>query len=188
MRSFFSIVFLLSCATIFAQDNNFLSYDQQIKHQVGIGLNNFIKSAFTSDANSYNLEYRYYKNDKIAWRAGVSYEGNSGESGYTQGGLKIGIDRNFRRYRSWSVYYGFDIMYKYAHFKNINKDEHNLGAGIVLGIQYNISKHFSISTEPTLYFKRNITVDHATFSKDNTTKWNEYGLGKVGYVQMNFHF
>lgn len=181
------MLIFLSCVNFFAQDN-FLSYDEKIKHQVGIGLNNFIKSAFTADKNAYNIEYRYSLLPKLSLRSGFSYDANSGEDGFKQGGFKIGIDKNFKRYKSLSVYYGIDVMYKYTNFSSLSKNQHDFGAALIFGMQYNFSKHFSLSTEPILYFRRSIVIDNATFSKDNITKWNEYGLGKIGYIQLNFHF
>lgn len=180
---------LFSFNLFFSQENKeIFNSEEEIKHQVGIGLNSFVKSAFTSDDNTFSLDYRYKVNQKLQLRAGLSYDEDTGENGYRQGGIKFGIDKNLRRYSHWNFYYGSDLMYKYSNFKNVNKAQHDIGIGFLLGIQYYISKHFSLSTEPTLYFKNIIVVDHNTFLKNNIDTWSEFGLGKIGYVQLNFHF
>ena len=159
-----------------------------IKNQVGIGISKFINSAFSSDKNAYNVEFRHRATEKIAYRAGMNYEKDSSESGYITGGMKIGIDRTFRQYDHWNFYYGVDLFGNYSNYKNTNKDIYSYGVAPLFGIQYVISKNFSVSIEPGIYFKIVKVIDHATFNPDNTTSWTESGLGKLGYIQLNFHF
>lgn len=159
-----------------------------IKNQVGIGISKFVNSAFSSDKNAYNIEYRYRTNEKTAYRAGINYEKDSSESGYLEGGIKIGIDKTFRQYEHWNFYYGIDFFGNYSNYKNTNKDIYSYGIAPLLGIQYVIAKNFSLSIEPGIYIKCVRVIDHATFNPDNTTTWTESGLGKLGYIQLNFHF
>ncbi len=159
-----------------------------IKNQVGIGISKFVNSAFSSDKNAYNIEYRFRINEKIAYRAGINYEKDSSESGYLEGGIKIGIDKTFRQYDYWNFYYGIDFFGNYSNYKNTNKDIYSYGISPLLGIQYVISKNFSISIEPSIYVKCVRVIDHATFNPNNTITWTESGLGKLGYIQLNFHF
>lgn len=160
-----------------------------IKNQVGIGISKFINSAFSSDKNAYNIEFRHHiANEKIAFRAGLNYEKDSSESGYIEGGVKIGVDKNFRQFDHWNFYYGIDFFGDYSNYKNTNKDIYSYGLSPFLGIQYLVSKNFSISIEPGIYLKCIRVIDYATFNPDNTTTWTESGLGKLGYIQLNFHF
>lgn len=169
-------------------EQSVLSNPNLIKHQVGIGISKFVNSAFSSDKNAYAIEYRYEQSQKTAWRAGLSYEKDDSESGFINGGIKVGIDRNLRKYDYWTIYYGIDFLGNYSNYKNINKNQYNFGLAPLLGIQYRISKNFSVSIEPMIYVMHTIVIDNATFEKNKTTRWTESGLGKLGYIQLNFHF
>lgn len=185
----YSIVGLLLLTKSYAQSNKSNNSNTSlIKNQVGIGISKFVNSAFSSDKNAYNVEYRYRTNEKTAFRAGMNYEKDSSESGYLEGGIKIGIDKTFRQYDHWNFYYGIDLFGNYSNYKNTNKDIYSYGLAPLLGIQYVISKNFSVSIEPGIYVKCVKVIDHATFNPDNTTTWTESGLGKLGYIQLNFHF
>ena len=183
------LLLLLNWLNGFSQDNKTITSDENtIKHQIGIGINKFVNSAFASDKNAYSINYRYKYNPKIALRSGVIYEKDDSESGFVDIGLKLGIDRTFRKYDKWTFYYGLDILSNYSNYKNINKDIYVIGGLSFIGIQYNLSKNFSFCVEPSLYVRHNIVIDNSTFSNDNRTSWTESGLGKLGYVNLNFHF
>jgi hypothetical protein len=74
-----------------------------------------------------------------------------------------------------------------SNYKNINKPQYDNGLGVFLGVQYFLSPHFSISTEPMLYYKYIYVVDRSSFQKDNKTSWSETGFGRIGFVELNFH-
>ena len=76
----------------------------------------------------------------------------------------------------------------YSNYKNTNKDIYSYDIAPLLGIQYFISKNFSVPIEPDIYVKCVRVIDPATFNPDNTITWTESGLGKLGYIQLNFHF
>jgi Outer membrane protein beta-barrel domain len=173
---------------LFAQNEPDLSDPSKIKHQIGIGISNFINSAFSSDKGAFEVEYRYKFNTKISFRTGGIYQKDDSEDGFVETGLKLGVDRNLKKYKKWNFFYGLDLTGTYSKFKNINKDNYSYGIAPFIGIQYKISDNFSLSIEPNLYIKQNIIVDNSTFSIDNKTKWTESGLGKLGYIQLNFHF
>ena len=185
----FYILFLLISLKSFSQveEQNIIE-TKPIKNQVGIGISRFINSAFSSDVNAYSVEYRCIVSQKNALRAGLSYEKTSDDSGITLLGLKLGFDKNLRSFDKWNFYYGSDIFSTYSNFKNLNKDEYIIGLSILLGIQYKISKNFSLSIEPNLFIKEDIFVDNATFLKNKISKTTSSGLGKLGYIQVNFHF
>lgn len=183
------VLFLLFSLEGFSQDTKeILSNENNIKHQIGIGINKFVNSAFASDKNAYSINYRYKYNTKTSLRSGVIYEKDDSESGFVDMGLKLGLDRTFRKYDKWTFYYGLDIISNYSNYKNIDKDIYVIGGLPFIGIQYNLSKNFSFCVEPSFYVRHNIVIDNSTFSNDNRTSWTESGLGKLGYVNLNFHF
>ena len=165
------VIFICWSTAFFAQNENpSYSNPDLIKHQVGIGISKFINSAFSSDKNAYNIEYRYKNSQKVYLRAGMNYERDDSDSGFINTGIKIGIDKNLRRYQYWTIYYGIDLMGDYSNYKNIDKDIYKLGLAPFLGIQFNISKNFSLSIEPNIYLKYTIAVDHSIFQSNNTTR------------------
>lgn len=184
MRILYTYIVLI-CSISFAQT----SLDNTIpKHQIGIGISKFVNSAFTSDKNAYSINYRYALTEKIHVRAGALYEKDDSEGGFTDFGIKLGADKIIKNYTKWHFYYGIDVMTNYNNYKNINKNQYMLGIMPFLGIQFNLSQNFSFTVEPGFYVRHNIVVDHATFSNDNRNSWTESGLGKLGYVNLNFHF
>ncbi len=184
-----AIVFCLSISSLYAQ-NDTLAYSNPnlIKHQIGIGISKFVNSAFSSDKNAYEIEYRYKYNKKIALRGGLIYEKDDSESGFVTAGLKIGIDKNLRKYQMWTIYYGVDVMGNYSNYKNIDKDIYASGIAPFLGIQFNLVKNFSVSIEPNIYLNYFVVVDNSTFENKKVQRWTESGLGKLGYIQLNFSF
>ena len=182
------IVVLFSISLSAQNEMTEFSNPDLIKHQVGIGIAKFVNSAFSSDVNAYDVAYRYKYSKKTSLRAGISYEKDNSEDGFIAGGLKIGMDRQLRKYNHWTYYYGIDLFGNYSNYKNINRDIYSFGVAPLLGIQFYLSPNFSISIEPMLYLKYNIVVDHSTFEKNNTTEWAQSGLGQLGHIQLNFHF
>lgn len=157
------------------------------KHQIGIGVNKFMKFIFPIDQNAFLLEYRYNLFSDCYLRSAINFDINTQESKVFQGGLKAGFDFQLVRSDNWYFYSGADIFCDYLHLENINRDFYGLGIIALLGIQYRISKNFSICLEPNIFLRSNITIDHSTFSKENTSQWYQSGLGKIGYIQLNFH-
>jgi hypothetical protein len=188
-KNFIITIVLLFSFTLYSQNEiKNLSNPNLIKHQIGIGISKFINSAFSSDINAFNIEYRYKYSNKTSLRSGLSYEKDGSENGFINGGVKFGIDRLLRKYEKWTYYYGLDLIGNYSNYKNINKDIYSFGTTQFIGIQYNASQNFSISIEPMLYIKNNIVIDNSTFDINKKKEWVETGLGKLGYIQLNFHF
>lgn len=187
MKYKITILFLAISLLLSAQQEND-SISDNPKHQVGIGINKFIKSVFASDDNAMIINYRYTGKGKWSYRTGFDFMKNDSDGGFTQYGFKLGIDRNLKIYRNWNFYYGADIFTRYSNYKNINKPQYDNGLGVFFGIQYFISPHFSISTEPMLYYKYVYLIDKSTFQSNSKSGWSETGFGKIGFVELNFHF
>lgn len=187
MKRIISIFLLILSASVFAQAQNDSLFAIP-RNQVGISLNKFIKSVFASDDNAMIINYRYSGKNKWSYRTGFDFKNDDSEGGYSQFAFKLGIDRNLKRYRRWNFYYGADYFFRYSNYKNINKPQYDNGLGVFLGVQYFLSPHFSLSTEPMLYYKYIYVVDRSSFQKDNKTAWSETGFGRIGFVELNFHF
>jgi hypothetical protein len=157
------------------------------KHQVGIGINKFVKFIFPIDQNAFLLEYRYNIIKDCYLRSAVNFDINTQENKVFQGGLKAGFDFQLVKSDNWYFYIGADIFCDYLHLENINRDFYGLGIIALLGIQYRINKNFSICLEPNVFIRSNIKIDHSTFSRENKSQWYQSGLGKIGYIQLNFH-
>lgn len=158
------------------------------KHQISIAASRFINSVFPTDKNAYLLTYRFKKNKKYHYRLGLNYNLDTSEGGTVDFGAKIGYDKLFKRTRKWEFYYGFELGGMYHHIKESDK---HLGAALVnsfLGIMFNISKHFSISTEPGIFIKYNFVIDNGSFDKEANKKWIDSGFSNVGIINLNFHF
>ena len=183
MKYLLTIV-LLSYSLLYAQDKS----TSFLKHQVGIGATEFINSVFSSDDNAYGVEYRYHKSDMIAYRAGISYLQDTSVDGFIDIGLKAGIDKQLKKFKKWEFYYGIDLLTNYSNFESNNKDLFKVGIAPFFGIMLNISDNFSLSTEPLFFIRYNYLKDNDTFETDNTKDWVQAGLGKIGFLQLNFHF
>ena len=170
------------------QSNVSFIADDLTKHQLGIGISRFVNVAFPSDANAFLLEYRYAKNEKIAYRVAGDYRLETTDDAYYDFGLKIGIDRTFKRKMKWIFYYGIDVFAKNLHYSKRKQNHTNLVINPFLGIAYQFNKYFSVSTEPGFFVRYNISKDNNTFVPNNNPKWFESRFAKVGYIQLNFHF
>ncbi|SIS79550.1 hypothetical protein SAMN05421786_102153 [Chryseobacterium ureilyticum] len=188
MKRITTAFFFLFCSILClaqAQKDTLFTIPQ---HQIGIGINKFIKSIFASDDNAMIINYRYSPKGKWSYRTGFDFKKDDSEGGFTQFAIKLGVDRNLKRYRNWNFYYGADYFMRYSNYKNINKPQYDNGIGAFIGVQYFISPHFSISTEPMFYYKYIYIIDKDTFQKDKKRGWSETGFGKIGFVELNFHF
>jgi hypothetical protein len=157
------------------------------KHQIGIGMNRLVKYVFPSDQNAFLLEYRYNFFRDCHLRSAVNFDINTQENGVFQWGIKTGLDFQIAKYDNWFFYSGTDVFYDFSHFENINRDFFSYGLIALLGIQCRIGKNFSICLEPSVFIRSNVIIDYSTFNRSNKSQWYQTGLGKIGYLQLNFH-
>ena len=162
--------------------------DAELKHQIGIGISKFVNAAFPSDSNAFLVEYRYLTPPKIAYRAGGDYRVDSSKDSSYEFALKIGVDWLFKDYKHWKFYYGIDLWGRYLYYKDRKQHFTNLAVNPFLGIQYQITKNFSVCTEPGFFVKYNINKDNKTFDPNNRNTWVESRSAKIGFIQLNFHF
>lgn len=162
-------------------------FPRKHKHQIGIGASEFIKVVFNSDESAYTIDYRHKLNDKYSLRLGVSYFSDSDENASTEGGVKLGFDKNLKLLKKWEFYYGIDILTRYEKFRSSNREAYKIGGGPIIGIAYYISPNFSLSIEPLFLFQYNLFVDNDTFGNKRNENF-KVGFRKVGLINLNFHF
>ncbi|MDO4880339.1 MAG: hypothetical protein Q3983_03585 [Capnocytophaga sp.] len=157
------------------------------RHQLGIGISKFLNNIFPSDNNAFLLEYRYLYKEKNAYRLGGDYRTETSSDGLYEIGVKVGIDRTFRKNNRWFFYYGIDFGGRYLYYIDREQSLTNITLNPFFGIQYHLSENFSISTEPGLFFRYNFSKEERSFSEKNKS-WIESRLAKIGVIQVNFHF
>lgn len=186
-RFYLLVAVMITNIALAQQQSNVVFFEPQ-KHQLGIGISKFVNAAFPSDSNAFLLEYRYLKSPKIAYRIAADYRVDTGTDDFYEVATKIGIDTSFKNIGKWHFYYGADFWGRYLHYGNRNQHFINLAVNPFLGILYQFSRHFSVSTEPGFFIKYNFSKDNRTFNPENQRNWFESRLAKIGYVQLNFHF
>lgn len=193
MKKILFILFITINSIAFAQEGNAIftttdSLSSSPQHQIGIGISRFINAAFPNDSNTFLLEYRYLKNATWAYRIGGDYSANNHTDSLYEIALKVGIDGVYKNYQQWSFYYGIDIWGRHLYYKDRQQYFTSIALNPFFGIQYKLSKNFSLSTEPGFFFKYNIRRDYRSFDpKAQMDTW-ESRFAKVGIVQVNFHF
>ena len=193
MRKYIFILLLTHIAL--AQEGNVsfnqvdsLSTPPAYRHQIGIGISRFVNSAFPSDTNTFLLEYRYLKEAVLAYRIGGDYRAESNKDSTYEFALKVGGDKLFRDYKRWKFYYGVDLWGRYLYYENRKQHFTSIALNPFLGIQYQLSPNFSISTEPGFFIKYNFRKDYKSFDPEVQTHWWESRFAKIGNLQINFHF
>lgn len=185
---FYLFTILLFNNIALAQRGNVTFIEQECNHQIGIGISKFVNSAFPTDSSAFLLEYRYARNSKIAYRLALDYNIDTAKEGNYQGGMKMGIDRTFKKFQKWNFYYGIDLWGRYTYYTKNKRSITNVALNPFLGIMYRFSKNFSVSTEPGFFVKVNLFEDKNTFDLEKKREWIESRLSKIGYLQLNFHF
>ncbi|MEB3074160.1 hypothetical protein [Capnocytophaga gingivalis] len=193
MRKYIFILFLTHIAL--AQEGNVsfnqvdsLSTSPVYRHQIGIGISRFVNSAFPSDTNTFLLEYCYLKDAILSYRIGGDYRAESNKDSTYEIALKVGIDKLFRDYKRWKFYYGVDLWSRYLYYENRKQHFTSIALNPFLGIQYQLSSNFSISTEPGFFIKYNFRRDYKSFDPEAQAHWWESRFAKIGNLQINFHF
>ena len=193
MKKYIFILFLTHIAL--AQEGN-VSFHQKdslssfpvYPHQLGIGISRFVNAAFPSDTNTFLLEYRYLKNTHLTYRIGGDYRAETNKDSTYEVALKLGADRLFRDYKKWKFYYGADLWTRYLYYGGRRQHFTTIALNPFLGIQLQLSPHFSISTEPGFFVQYNFRRDYRSFDPEAQTQWWESRFAKVGNIQINFHF
>jgi len=134
------------------------------------------------------LEYRYLKDAILSYRIGGDYRAESNKDSTYEIALKVGLDKLFKDYRRWKFYYGVDLWSRYLYYENRKQHFTSIALNPFLGIQYQLSPNFSISTEPGFFIKYNFRRDYKSFDPEAQAHWWESRFAKIGNLQINFHF
>ena len=135
----------------------------------------------------YTFYLSYNFSEKNTLRFGTELTRISGSKGNAYLQLKLGYSRVFKRKEKWSFYYGADAIYEYE--DNLDSErEINTGGGLVyVGATFFISPHFSLTTEPSLYFVFLRDHRYDTFLPGVSSS-NKQGFTNIGLVRVNYHF
>ena len=139
-------------------------------------------------ANLYSsLVYGEYQfSEKSFVRLAGDLEQISGDDGKLDYQIKLGYKRSIRHSGNWLFYCGLDAMFEYEFNRNSQVEQLTEGGLLYVGATYRFSKHFSLSTEPTLFwvYKQKEDFDIVDSKKFS----NNQGITHVGLVRASFHF
>jgi hypothetical protein len=157
------------------------------KYSFSFDASNVFNQLFRSQVYSSEIYFSYNISEKNKLRFGTELARASGSKGNAYLQLKLGYSRVFKKKGKWEFYYGGDAIYEYE--DNLDSErEINTGGGLVyVGANFYISPHFSLGTEPSLYFVflRNHRYD--TFLPGVSSS-NKQGFTNIGLVRVNYHF
>lgn len=179
------LIFSISLTTKAQNADSSLNELSFYRHQLSIGLSNLI---IISTSNSeYDVSYFYMPTNKSRLRSHFKYNEVTGDDGKLEYGIKIGYDRRIKNFEKWLFYFGIDTETSLAYYNIDNRNKRIFGLNPFIGVQFNISNHFSLSTEPTFTIKHIIDSDPEHFTTTQV-KWNEYRFDNIGLINVNFHF
>ncbi|WP_315050809.1 hypothetical protein [Capnocytophaga leadbetteri] len=193
MKKIVFILLIITNGIALAQEGNAIftpadSLTTAPKQQIGIGLSRFVNAAFPSDSNTFLLEYRYLKSPIWAYRVGGDYSVHNQTDSLYEVALKVGVDHLYKNYQRWHFYYGVDVWARHLYYKDRQQYFTSIAVNPFFGIQYKLSKNFSIATEPGFFLKYNIRRDRRSFDPNAQSDTWESRFAKIGVVQVNFHF
>lgn len=177
------ILLMLSNLHTQAQPENFIGK----KHEVGIDVTNTL-SFLKKNYQSYLLNYRYYfKDQKMALRAGLNLDISNGISDGKYPSGKLGIQRN-RFDGNWNTYYGLDLSYYYYKSNATPISTTRYGATPLAGVQFYTKNRLSISTEAGLNFHHFVVRSKNSFDPLDNTSYTQVNIGYVGMFLISYHF
>lgn len=140
-------------------------------------------------ANPYSsllyLEYNFLPN--YALRIAGDAEQVSGDEGKFDYQTKLGLKRYILNKDNWFFYFGIDGVFEYEFNRNTQVKQFTEGSLLYIGATYKIGNHFSLTTEPSVYFVFKQKRDLDSF--DSSTKYSDMqGFTQVGLVRASFHF
>lgn len=140
-------------------------------------------------ANPYSsLMYGEYRiSQKNFIRVAGDLEQTSGDDGKFDFQSKLGYKRVLQEKNTWLFYAGIDAVYEYEFNRNSDVLIHTEGGLLYVGATKMFGPHFSLSTEPSVFFVFKQLHDFDSFSGE-VGHSNEQGLTHVGLVRATFHF
>jgi hypothetical protein len=161
--------------------------DTTYRHQIGIDANKVLNFIFNTQIYTATISYNYGVNSKTFLRTGASYSQRSGDEGQLETFGKLGFYRVLKRYNKLEMYTGVDIIGGYEKNEGSQEVSYYGGTAPFVGIALLFNKHFSISTEPTLYGVYSANTDLDSFDP-TVHKRYVFGFTNIGQVHLRFSF
>lgn len=158
------------------------------RHQLGYNATETIRLFQRESEHVYKLYYRYQLNSSSFLRSGLNYSLDTSGQGSLDIDIKIGFDRVFKTSGKWRFYAGGDFMGGFEKFSSSSRKNYIAGAGPFFGVIFFLNEHFSLSTEPGLFFKVKYYKNTNTFNPENSETWVEMDMVNVGQIIMSVHF
>ena len=177
------------------------STQKQKFHEFGINVTTFINEFISlnnneADLGDYMVTYKYHMG-KNALRFGIGGKfrkldepvgGGNRISKENKIDLRAGYEWNKPITKKWSFYYGFDAIGGTFNSvtKAINNDEitttdqnYYFGGGGVIGVQFFINSHISLSTEGSIYYQHETITTKAEFASNPGSNTDETSINDV---------
>ncbi len=172
---------------VFFLTNTYSQLDSnQTKFSFGFDGSRVFNQLFRANLYSSLVYGEYQFSEKSFVRLAGDLEQISGDDGKLDYQIKLGYKRSIRKSGSWLFYCGLDAMFEYEFNRNSQVEQLTEGGLLYVGTTYRFSKHFSLSTEPTLYW---VYKQKEDFDIIDSKKFsNNQGFTHVGLVRASFHF
>ena len=183
------------------------------KNEIGVDATYFIKNILDFGSNNftrdiYFLSYKRFFN-KFAFRFGFDmsysnykYDHNNYNKNQNYFALRTryGLEHRSNFSDKWTFYYGADFILHYYNSKSYESSTSvttkskglKIGFGPIFGIEFNINKRLSLSTEGSLYGTLNVseTINEGGYpSNDNSSYISSYinaTLPKTIFIKYKF--
>lgn len=179
------IIFWVCTLNLHAQNNNNPETSTDYKNEIGIEVSYFIPILKHSN-QSYLLNYKRFDNHNGAWRAGLSLDIFSKKENGRFIDAKFGYERGLPK-NKWRLFYGVDLTYSFTQSNRGGFLTNRYGFEPLLGVRYNFTKHFSISTEMKLNVHYYTYYDKASFAPNPKSDEFRYFIGSIGTLIISYH-
>ncbi|MBT7850671.1 MAG: hypothetical protein P8M66_01820 [Flavobacteriaceae bacterium] len=160
---------------------------EELKNQISLNADDLIPAVFSSNSNDFNLGYRRMKSERKHLRFGLKYFYE--EDNRLTVGIKPGIDFKLKSSsKRWRFYYGLDLAFNYSDSYQAERKNYESSLIGFFRIELVLGKHFSISTEPGLFFKLQNIKDYDGSPIDNSNEIFSSGIKNLGVINLNFSF
>ena len=165
-----------------------LGKQDELKHHIIIRAADFLRVFTKEDEKYYKIQYRFLRENQINIRSGLNFSLDTSLKTGFDIDVSIGLDRVFRSYDKWSFYYGIDAIGGLEKLRSGDRWNYTAGLSPLIGIQFKIDNHFSISIEPALLFEMNYYKDYGTFNPNNSDLWYTINIINTGTIRLGFMF
>ena len=167
--------------------NHLVAQERELKNQIYLNADDLIPAVFSSNSNDYNLGYRRLVSENKHIRFGLKYFFE--EENQLTLGIKPGVDFSLKTSsKRWKFYYGIDLAFNYSDSYQAERKIYESSLIGFFRIDFIIGKHFSISTEPGLFFMFQNIDDYDQSPVDNSNKFLSSGIKNLGVINLNFSF